>query len=113
MPFDRRSSNLAEDAVDMDTHNHHTLNVVTALDAISQADLTALQGIRSATRLVIGSLNAEEEDHHPRQMIHREISVEPDVGHFHPEDHLDTTKGLMLLMWELMTLLRMKSQCMG
>ena len=42
----------------MDTHNHHTLNVVTALDATSQADLTALQGIqsaRSATRLAIAA----------------------------------------------------------
>ena len=57
--------------------------------------------------------NAEEEDHRPRQMTHREVSVEPNVGHFHPEDNLDTTKGLMLLMSELTTLLRMKSQCMG
>ena len=114
MPFDRRNSNLAEDAVDMDTHNHHTLNVVTALDATSPADLTALRGIRSAqsaTRLTIGSLNAEEEDHHPRQTIHREVSMEPDVGP--PEDNLDTAKGLMLLMWELTTLLRMRSQCTG
>ena len=42
--------------------------------------------------MAIGSLNAKEEDHHPRQMIHREVSVEPDVGHSHPEDDLDTTK---------------------
>ena len=91
------------DTEDKDTHNHHTLNVETALDATSQADLTALPGnqrAQSATRLAIGSPNAEVEDHHPKQMTPREVSVEPDVGP--PGDDPDTKRGPILLMWELM-----------
>ena len=88
----------------MDTHNHHTPNVGTALDATSLADLTAPPGNRhaqSATRLATGSLNAEAADHHPRWTIPREASMELDVGP--PEDDLDTTKGQMWLTWEPMT----------
>ena len=99
--FDRTDNNPAEDMVDKDTHNHHTLNVDTAPDATSQADLTALPGnqsARSATRLAIGSLSAEAEDYHPRQTTPREVSVEPNEEP--PEGDLDTTRGPMLLTWE-------------
>ena len=102
--FDMTDNDPAEDTVDKDTHNHHTLNVDTAPDATSQGDLTALPGnqsAQSATRLAIGSLSAEAEDHHPRQTTPREVSVEPDEEP--PEGDLDTPRGLMLSTWEPMT----------
>ena len=80
MQFDRRDIDLAEDEADpqdMDIHNHHTLTVQTALNAISQVEPTARPRIRSATsakKLAIGGLSAEVEDHHPEHRAHQEVN---------------------------------------
>ena len=103
MAYSFQGQGSGQRSIHIPIHNHRTLTVQTALNAISQVGPTARQRIRSATsakKLAIGGLSAEVEDHHPEHRAHREVNREPIEGH--TNGTLDR-RGLMLLTSQTVT----------